>query len=411
MNILMLTSVYPQPDDNLYKTTKTVKYYCDEWSKQGHKVIVIHNNSVFPKVFYYIPSFIKRIIEYKHGIQIPDVNSCKNLRRIENGVLIFREKMIKLIPHSAFSKKEIEKQGEKIISVLEKEEFVPDLIAAHWGNPQIALLGWLKNHYKRKFVSSIVFHNDCEKKNIEKYNLIELIKSVDVVGCRSRIYGNKVKKRLNLSYDPFVCYSGFPDIIAEKINIKKVIESKKKNTILYVGRLMKYKKVDTIIKAVSKCDNKDKVKLEIIGEGVCKVEILDLCKRNNIEKQVKFIDKLSREEIFEYMKKSECLTMVSENETFGMVYIEAMLMGCITIASKNSALDGVIKDGINGFLCEAGNFEELMIIYNKIKDMNKEEKEKIMFNAHKTALKFKDSELAKNYLDDIFSIYRINKGN
>ena len=42
--------------------------------------------------------------------------------------------------------------------------------------------------------------------------------------------------------------------------------------------------------------------------------------------------------------------MISKNEAFGLVYLEAMLAGCI-VASRNG-IDGIIIDGYNGFLCD-----------------------------------------------------------
>ena len=43
MNILMITQLYPQPDDTGdNKPTRTVEYFAKEWVKEGHKVIVIH---------------------------------------------------------------------------------------------------------------------------------------------------------------------------------------------------------------------------------------------------------------------------------------------------------------------------------------------------------------------------------
>ena len=41
--------------------------------------------------------------------------------------------------------------------------------------------------------------------------------------------------------------------------------------------------------------------------------------------------------------------MISKNETFGLVYLEAMARGCITIGSRNQGIDGVINHGVNGF--------------------------------------------------------------
>ena len=54
--------------------------------------------------------------------------------------------------------------------------------------------------------------------------------------------------------------------------------------------------------------------------------------------------------------------MISKEETFGLVYLEAMSMGCITIASKNEGMEGIIIDGENGFLCTAGDDDELASI-------------------------------------------------
>ena len=51
------------------------------------------------------------------------------------------------------------------------------------------------------------------------------------------------------------------------------------------------------------------------------------------------------------MKNAQIFTLISDNETFGMVYIEAMLQGCLVIASKGGGFDGIIQDGINGFIC------------------------------------------------------------
>ena len=59
------------------------------------------------------------------------------------------------------------------------------------------------------------------------------------------------------------------------------------------------------------------------------------------------------------LKQHDVFIMISKNETFGLVYLEAMAVGCITIASRQEGFDGIIKHGYNGFLCEAGNQEEL----------------------------------------------------
>lgn len=39
MKILVLTSVYPEPDDGIEIVTPTVKYFCDKWVEQGMKLL------------------------------------------------------------------------------------------------------------------------------------------------------------------------------------------------------------------------------------------------------------------------------------------------------------------------------------------------------------------------------------
>lgn len=43
--------------------------------------------------------------------------------------------------------------------------------------------------------------------------------------------------------------------------------------------------------------------------------------------------------------------MVSAHEAFGLVYVEAMAKGCITVATAGQGIDGVIVDGKMVFVC------------------------------------------------------------
>ncbi len=402
MNILMLTSVYPQPDDDDYKTTPTVEYFCKAWAGMGHKVIVIHNGTRFFPLVYFVPRGIRIKLEKRMQIQFPRESSRHELNREEYGVKIYRKTMRKLIPHGAFSKREIKKQGESIVRILEDNRFVPDLVIGHWANPQAALIAWLKQNYKKSnFISALVFHNDCYPKDVERYSLKEYLPYINVIGCRNASFGKMIRQNLGLDYSPFICYSGIPDETVGNSDIEKYIERKSENSIIYVGRLVKYKKLDAILSAISMCSNRSNITLEIVGSGSDKLFFEERAKELRLLQQLSFIDKLSREDVFKHMAKSECFTMISENEVFGMVYLEAMLMGCITIASKGSALDGIIINGVNGFLCKPGDAEELKNIYNTISSLSVEEKKSIMRNAHVTAKGFSDSAVAQKYLDDI----------
>ena len=91
--------------------------------------------------------------------------------------------------------------------------------------------------------------------------------------------------------------------------------------------------------------------------------------------------------------------MISEGEAFGLVYLEAMSRGCITIASKNEGMDGIIKDGINGFLCESGNQFDLENKLRFISCLSAKEIKVIKINAIHTAQEYTNEKAAFKYLN------------
>lgn len=401
MNILALTSAYPQPDDGTEVVTPTVQYLCRKWVEEGHSVIVIHSNSCFPGVFYRIPGEIRKKLSSKLGYIFPVAESRKTLVRDDCGVSVYRFPMVKVIPHSKFSNHVLNAQVEKIQKILEQETFVPDVIISHWVNPQVDLVRRLKEKYNAR--TSLVFHNDCSKKNIDKFALQDITEIFDAIGCRSDAYADYVQEQLKLPKKPFVCYSGIPDeqaALQENIlSTEKLLQRNRE--FLYVGRLVEYKNVDVIIKALTKVYADKEFVLHIVGYGAEKEKLQCLVDDLGVKQNVVFHGQLPRDKVFELMRKCFCFTMVSARETFGMVYIEAMLAGCVTIASKGGGVDGVIVSGENGYLSPEGEVDALAEVYKKIERMSDEDIDRLRKNAVNTALGFRDSAVAQKYLDDI----------
>lgn len=400
MNILVLTSAYPQPDDDGAGVTPTVKYFCEKWAEAGQRVIVIHSNSSFPAFFYAVPESLQKKLESKMGHTFPTKSSRKPLSYNKDGVSIYRIPMVKVIPHGKFGQAKIDKQVNKIKMILKKEQFTPDMIISHWVNPQVDLVEGLLRTFNAR--TSLVFHGDCSSENVKKFDLLNKVKLFDALGCRNEAYADQVMKTLKLKKKPFICYSGIPDNLAEN-QISQIDEIKFNTSLefIYVGRLVKYKNVDVIIKALQKKYAGQNYKLHIVGTGSERENLEKLSKNLNCEKNVVFYGQQPRPEVFELMKKCYCFIMVSNNETFGMVYIEAMLAGCVTIASKKGGVDGVIVDGENGFLSKQGDVDDLVNTLGRIeqvKNLIQLRKQAIL-----TAYEYRDSKIAQQYLDDVIS--------
>jgi glycosyltransferase involved in cell wall biosynthesis len=86
-----------------------------------------------------------------------------------------------------------------------------------------------------------------------------------------------------------------------------------------------------------------------------------------------------------------------------MVYIEAMLAGCVTIAAKDGGVDGVIVSEENGYLSPEGDVDALVEVYKKLEQTSDEDVDRLRKNAVRTALDFRDSAVAQRYLDDVLN--------
>ncbi|MGT2686382.1 glycosyltransferase [Streptococcus porcinus] len=400
MNILIITQLYPQPDDiGDNKPTKTVKYFADVWKNEGHNVTIVHCSSKFPFIFYLIPPKLKDYLAGKTSNIFPSISSRKKIHRVENGINIVRLPLLKSLPGKGYTNSYLKKNSREIKQILDNQKFKPDIVMGHFANPSTELVSLLSKDYD--CMSSIVFHGDCTETTLEKYKIQKNIKNIKAIGTRSRVESKKVKELLNLNSDPFICYSGVPDNSVRKI--QPILESSIDNKglrYLFVGSLIRRKNLIEVIDAFTE-QAEENDELIIIGGGSEEKRIKSYIKNSKHSDKVRMLGRISREEVMNYMNSSDVFTLISSNEVFGMVYIEAMLNGCITIASKNGGADGIIENGKNGFLCEQGNSKMLSSIFADIKKLQVQEKLLIRRNAQETAKRFSETEVAENYLKEV----------
>ena len=392
--------MYPQPDDyGDNKVTKTVEYFAKEWVNFGNEVMVIHCSSRFPILLYLIPKKIKNTFAYKTSTIIPPLSSIKSIERTEYGIRVIRLPMFKLLPGRPYSSRAIDKAKKQIAKILNNYEFIPDLIVGHFANPSLELVAKLGQKYNCK--TSIVFHGDCNTKTIKKYRIKENIKYIGAIGARSIYEAKQIQHLLSLRELPFICYSGVPDN-AISLAPSSCNKHDYSNGIrfIYVGSLIARKHLDSVINAFSLVRG-PKDFLTIVGGGPEEKTLKRLVRDLNIENQVLFTGRVNREKVLEKMREAHIFTLISDHEVFGMVYFEAMLQGCLTIASKNGGFDGIIINGENGFVCEPGSTVELCKIYERICDLSIEERNKIGERAIELAKHFSEKEVADKYLEDI----------
>ncbi len=400
MNILVLTNNYPYEKDDNPDITKVVAYFAREWQRQGHNVVVVISSSAFPQFYYVIGKHTQKFLSEHYCIAAaPSSIWSKPFEFDDYGVKVMNMPMLKLVPKGKYTEPAFVNQVEKIKKKLGEINFTPDVVTGHWANPQIRLVSDLAAYYHIK--SALVLHSDHVKHLCERYKVNSYMDKIDRFGFRSKTAMEIASQHLDFKNEPFICYSGLPDrFISYSVDVEYKDFNWKKLTMLTAGRVIECKNHNAVIDMAGRILKDTDFEYIIAGEGPLTEPLKEQAKSYGIENKVNFIGQVDRDELQKRMSQTDIYVMIS-HDTFGLVYIEAMLQGCIVIASRFGGIDGVILDGENGFLCEEGNSEELGEVIKKILSLSPEEKKKIAQNAIETAKNFSESAMSKKYLDDI----------
>lgn len=404
MNVLLITSVYPNIEPNT-SSTPVVHYFAREWVKLGHNVRVISCPSNFPWYLRYPANIFKKLISSKTGGDIRTVNLQEKVYVIDD-VNVYRIPMFKWWPHIRYSKTLVNEVSKKILNFCSENMFLPDVIIGHWVNPQLELINILKSAWNNP-ITCLVMH-DCgvDLDNIYRKEHSQLLNNIDVIGYRSDAIKRGFEKKYGVWDKWFYCYSGVPESFISPIVKHRTFDNVTSFT--FVGTLIQRKFPVAILKALMHSKLSSNFRLRYIGSGYEAKKIKQIVNENVLLKeQVVLSGYIPREDIVTHLLNTDVFVMISANETFGLVYLEAMSVGCITIASRNEGFDGIIKDGVNGFLCEAGNVNELQTIIDRIVEMTPEELQRISNNAIQTAQNMTDKIVAKQYIMNLENL--INK--
>ncbi|MBO1266326.1 glycosyltransferase [Proteiniclasticum sp. SCR006] len=340
MKILIIPSWYPSHRDSLEGIF--FKEQAIALKKDDNKVFVV----VPPKIY-----SMKKIFN-------SDVNT-KIENRTENGIVTIRSNDYAYIPKSKLaSMLFMKRKFIKMIEYLFDRYGKPDIIHAHsfiWGG---VLGAYISKKYNIPIVlteHSTAFSRDMitniQKKAIRSAN--DIINEIIVVG-----------PGLSKDLKPYIgdrSVKIVPNIV--NINEFKLEENIIKNkdgddfTFLCIGLLTYKKRVDLLISAFSKMKNQ-KCKLLIGGDGEEKENLMSLTQTLKIENRVRFLGRLSRDQVKKQMRECSVFVLASRHETFGIVFIEALASGKPIIATRSGGPNNIVND-FNGVLIDVDNEEQL----------------------------------------------------
>jgi len=190
-----------------------------------------------------------------------------------------------------------------------------------------------------------------------------IFKKADRVICVSHYEKELIKENFGLSDEKLACVPN--GINLEEFGIKG--SAKDEKTILYVGRLERYKGVQRIIGALPYLED---YKLVIIGKGPYEGELRRLASGIDVNSRIEWLKDLSREELLEQYKSAGVFVFLSSFEAFGITVAEALASGTPCIVAEKGALKEFVDDRLCFGLRNPENVNELA---EKIIEVSKRE--------------------------------------
>lgn len=336
------------------------------------KILFVINSLKFGGAESLVFNFLKNAKKFQHDL---DIEVCIFY---EEGEWTQKLNDLKLIVHNIDAKMwNAFKITSQLYKIFKNKRY--DIVHGHlW--PTLYYLGFMQKLNKSaKFI--FTEHNTWNKRR--KHRILKKIESIfyssydSIIAISTETKSGLVKWQPQLEKKITILENGvtIPACSKTSYNLRKPI------SLLFVGRLVKQKGVDIAIKAIGGLTKKGfNLKLTIVGRGEEEQYLKELAQ----ELPIDFLG--ARANISKIMNTHDIILIPSRWEGFGLVAIEAALVGIPIIASKVDALSRIIENEKSGLLFSPENINELQ--------------EKIICLIHSDALRQELANNAKKVAED-----------
>ncbi len=127
--------------------------------------------------------------------------------------------------------------------------------------------------------------------------------------------------------------------------------------VVHISNFRPVKRVADVVKVFQIIARQVRAKLVLIGEGPDFPKACQLLKNSGLEEKVIFLGE--QKNIVEILSQTDIMLLPSEQESFGLVALEAMACGVPVVASDAGGLPELIKHEQSGFVYPIGATEEM----------------------------------------------------
>lgn len=189
-----------------------------------------------------------------------------------------------------------------------------------------------------------------------------------------------------------------------KMELKKQYNVKEEKIVLGIGRLIKMKGFEYLIKAFNMIQPNNNVGLYIIGGNQRNLyeNLISEENKNNIH----FIDFLPKEKVYDYCKLSDIFVLPTLSDAWGLVINEALANG-LPVITTNKCVAGLemVKDDFNGYIVPIKNYDEIYKKINCILD-NDTKRKKMSVNSIKVANDYTIEKMVEKHIETFNNLRR-----
>ena len=244
---------------------------------------------------------------------------------------------------------------------LNREHWSPEIVHSHFGTAMLekarehGAAAVYTEHFSKANKDSVPGEElERERKACALADRVICVSSslADRIGRRHGIKTSVVPNIVDMSFTSCGPAHGSPDGVFRFVS---------------TGSLIRRKGFDLLFRALAEVrrSNPEDVRLTVIGEGRERIELVSLARTLDIAEAVEFTGLLSRPEIVGLYRGADAFVLASRQETFGVVYIEAMAMGLPVIATSCGGPEDFVDDS-NGFLIPKDDVPSLIEAMEKM---------------------------------------------
>ena len=225
---------------------------------------------------------------------------------------------------------------------------------------------------------------------------------VNVVHVVSRKVRDELKI-INSSAKSVLIYNG----VEIEGDVDLPINLRYEKYVLYIGRLVAGKNLQTVILAFKKvAQQMPDAKLIIVGDGPLRQEWEDLVILNNLQDNVFFLGSIfDKERKYDLLAKSSAVVFPSISEGFALLPIEAFQMSKPILISNLKPSDEIVDDGVDGYLLPPYKLDDwtkkiLFLLNNPeiCKDMGSKGRLKVVGKFNMNAVSYNMERLYKSLI-------------